>query len=169
MPILFVRFTIADADNDESWAGFEFVPDNPLSSDDLLAVAELVWTIVLPLTNGMRTFMDISTGVRIYSDTPAEIISDVQEAASFMFFDTEGNHSETGIPCFRENFFTGSGKDKTVDLTQAPVLAFVTAMTEGIDIGGGNTLRHVTMHETIVDRLGKATQSWRPRKKKRGR
>lgn len=167
MPILFVSFGIHDADQDRGGAGFEFVPDNPISSDDLLSVAEAVWQLVLPLMNGTRVSMNISTGVRIYSDPPAEDISDVQEAANFMFFDVDGNHSETGISCFREEFFLGSGAEKNVDLTAAPVLAFITAMTQGIDIGGGNTLRHVTEHGTVVNRLGHAQQAWRPRKKKR--
>lgn len=166
MPIFFFSYTIQDADRDQSVTGFEFVPDTPISSDDLLSIGESIWGAVAPLINGQRVAMGISVFIRTYSGT-ADVSSDVEERAFFSFQDDEGNHSENAIPCFREDLFTGGGRDKTVDLTNADVLTFTTLMTEGLDLGGGGTLYHVTMHGTRVTRLRKAVQDWNTRRKRK--
>lgn len=134
MPLTFF-YTVADADNDKSVISLpvdEVLDD--LTPDYMLKYA---WDIINPLINGTLVNAGFTYEVDIleWTNAAAAAISDVQEAAEFVFraVGDAGNFiKRISLPTFVETFFTGSGAGKEVDVTQSAVTAFNTMIVDGI-------------------------------------
>jgi len=167
MPFLNISYTIWDADQDASNIFIGFVSDVPISSEDAMTVAAGVWEIIKPLQNGTLRVMRFEISDYNPDADPADTLSDIEEAANFSFRTAQNGFSELGIPCFRENLFVNAGAGKEVDASQADVAAFISMMTTGYPLGGGNFLRHCDVHNDITTAYGSGKQAWRSHRKKR--
>ncbi len=150
-------FVIVDAKGDKSTITIPFA-----SIADWTEIPELIGdlgALIEPLINGgivtMGINLEIATGA--LNAIPAAI-SDVQEKARFVFAGEHGFLKSLHIPTFLETLFNPGSAD--VDLTDADVAAFVTAMEDGV------TLSTLAVHEPSDSRgddletLVTATEAW---------
>src|SRR6185369_9039520 len=131
-----IFFEIQDVDGDKSTITIPF--PSTISLTNLSALVTGVSALVNPLINGGL----LAAGARITFDLSgtwgptAALLSDVQEQAQFLFR-TVGNYPKLlNLPTFIETLFTNGGADKTVDLTDTDVAAFVDMMESGIVVSG---------------------------------
>lgn len=66
--------------------------------------------------------------------TAPEDGSDVEEGGRFQFVTDEGHFTSLRLPTFREEYIVP--ETRNIDTADADVLAFVTAMIDGIDLAG---------------------------------
>jgi len=136
--------------------------DVALSTDDAPSLMQTVWDFIKPMQNGRLAGASFNINSFFQMDefddptNQAATIADVEEQALFEWSTQGRDHtSSILIPCFREELFIGSGKYKTVDLSNADVAAFVTAMTTGIPVDLSNNLYHTTRRGELLTRLYK--------------
>lgn len=128
-----IFYTIADADNDLS------VISIPVSFVDTLDGAGLAyavgygWPIINALISGtlVKAGITIEMDISGFTNAAADVLSDVQEKAEFVYRAVGGFTKRITLPTFIETFFTGSGAGKEIDVTQSAVTAFNTLMTGG--------------------------------------
>jgi len=132
---VFLFYTITDGD-DSTTIDIPF--PNSFNLANGLAVVTAFAGVLNPLLNGglekagIRAEFDLSG---TWGITPA-LIADVQEQAQFLFR-TVGNFPKIlNLPTFIETLFTGGGADKTVDMADPDVVAFVNAMEDGLTVSG---------------------------------
>lgn len=129
-------YTIADADDDKSI--IELPVDVGIADGvDFDYMVKYAWDIINPLINGtlVTAGFTFEADISAYTNAAAAAISDVQEAAEFVFraVGEAGNFiKRISLPTFIETFFTGSGAGKEVDVTQSAVTAFTTMVIDGI-------------------------------------
>lgn len=156
-----VNFTIMDADGDKSVIGIDFDGGFAGNIDGLI---ENGWAIINPLVNGTLASASVTIEADITGlvNAAAATISDVQEGAKFVFKSLGGFLKTITLPTFIETFFTGSGANKEVDITNSSVAAFVTAMTDGWDDGGGTPveINPTTSHFEDLSSLVKTHEAW---------
>lgn len=159
-----IFYTIADADGDESVISIpvEFV--DTLEGASLAFAVEYGWDIINPLLNGtlLRAGITIEMDIAGFTNAAANVLSDVQEKAEFVFHAVGGFIKRISLPTFIETFFTGSGAGKEVDITQASVTAFNTLITDGFEeaLVSTDPLLPVTDHGEDIDAFIVGHQSW---------
>lgn len=157
-----LNLVIADADGDKSVMPIDF---SGAFTGDIVGLAENAWALVNPLVNGQLVGASVTLEADIsgFVNAAAAAISDVQEKAEFVF-GTIGNEflKRISIPTFIETLFTGSGAGKTVDVTNTDVAAFITAIENGIDDGGGTPveINPTTSHGEDLFGFVSAKQAW---------
>lgn len=131
---LTVFYTIRDADNDTSTISFQVDETAWLIHNDHAFLMEAAWDIINPLVNGQLVTAGFTWQVNVgdFTNAAAAVISDVQEKAEFVFEAVGGFIKRISLPTFIETFFTNAGAGKEVDITQAPVLAFIGLMEDGV-------------------------------------
>jgi hypothetical protein len=157
-----INLDIEDADGTSSIVPIEFEGG---FTGDIHGLVETAWGIINPLVNGHLKGASITLTVDIsdLTNVAAAAIADVQEGAKFVFRALNPLFKKTiTLPTFIETFFTGAGANKEVDLTNSSVIAFVTAMEDGFDDGGGTPveINPTTNHGEDLVSLEKAHQSW---------
>lgn len=156
-----VNLVIEDADGDVSSVGVDF---SGAFTGDVTGLISALWALVNPLVNGKLVggSVTLEADITSYVNVAAAAISDVQEKAQFVFQSIDGFLKNISLPTFVETLFTNSGAGKTVDLTNADVIAFVTAMESGWDDNGGTpvTVTPTTSHGEDIFSLKEARQSW---------
>lgn len=128
-----IFYTIADADGDQS------VISIPVAFVDTLDGASLAYAIGYgwPIINALITGTLVNAGVTIevdisgFTNAAADVLSDVQEKAEFVYRAVGGFIKRISLPTFDETFFTAGGAGKEVDVTQSEVTAFNALMTGG--------------------------------------
>lgn len=134
MAAIFLFYTIQDGDGDKSTIEIPF--PTSIATTNLSGLVAAVGALINPLINGGL----VAAGARLEFDLSgtwgptAALLSDVQEQAQFLFR-TVGNYPKLlNLPTFIETLFTGGGADKTVDLADTDVAAFVDMMESGITV-----------------------------------
>lgn len=126
-------YTIADADGDKSVISFPvgFDLSGGTSPDYMIKYA---WDIINPLISGTLLTAGITyeADIAAYTNAAADVLSDVQEKAEFVYRAVGGFLKRISLPTFVETFFTGSGAGKEVDVTQSAVAAFNLAIIGGL-------------------------------------
>jgi len=132
--MIFLFYTIQDADGDKSTIEIPFPASFNLANTS--AVVAAFAAVLNPLLNGGL----VSAGARVEIDlsgswgSGAMLISDIQEQAQFLFRVVGGFPKLLNLPTFIETFFNNGGADKTVDMGDADIVAFVNAMEDGLTV-----------------------------------
>lgn len=134
MAVIDMFFVIQDGDGDKSTISIPFP-----STISLANVANLVagvGALINPLINGGL----VEAGIRLVVDLSgtwgptSALLADIQEQAQFLFRVVGGYPKLLNLPTFIETLFTNGGADKTVDLADTDVAAFVDFMESGITL-----------------------------------
>lgn len=127
-------FTISDADGDKSQISIDIIQPDVATGVDIDYMISHAWTIINPLINGHLESAGITFEVDIsgFTNAAADVLSDVQEAAEFIYTTADGFLKRIRLPTFVETFFTAAGAGKLVDITQSAVTAFNTLITAGL-------------------------------------
>lgn len=130
----FLTFTIVDADGDTSPITIPFPDTFDLSHAANVAAA--FGALINPLLNGGLQKAAITFEIDLSGTwgPTAALIADVQEQAQFLFRVVGGFPKLLNLPTFIETLFNGAGADKTVDMTDTDVVAFVAAMEDGLTV-----------------------------------
>lgn len=156
-----VNLVIEDADGDTSVVGIDF---SGAFTGDVTGLLENAWALVNPLVNGhlVGGSVTLEADITGYVNVAAAAIADVQEKAEFVFRSIGGYLKTITLPTFVETLFTSAGAGKTVDITNVDVAAFITAMEDGFDDGGGTPveINPTTSHGEDIATLKSARQSW---------
>jgi hypothetical protein len=159
-----IFFTIGDADGDESVISIPVQFVDTLDGAALAFAIEYGWDIINPLINGtlLRAGITIEIDIAGFTNAAANVLSDVQEKAEFVFRAVGGFIKRISLPTFVETFFTGAGAGKEVDVTQSEVTAFNTLMTGGFHeaIVSTDPLTPITDHAEDVVSFVAGHQSW---------
>lgn len=155
-----VYVQIRDAKGDTSSVTIPIPTETSLADAAIFAkeIAELIDPLVAGgiVGAGFSVGVDLSGLVQI----PAAI-SDVQEKAMFAFRTANNFLKRLHLPSFEEGKFTPNSVQ--VDQTDADVAAFITALTDGIDLtgaGGSGVVAPVdTRGEDLVS-LEAAVEAW---------
>lgn len=126
-------YTVADADGDKSVIS---LPIDVGINDgiDFDYMIKYGWDIINPLINGtlLTAGFTYEADIAAYTNAAADVLSDVQEKAEFVFRAVGGFIKRISLPTFIETFFTASGAGKEVDVTQSAVTAFNTMIIGGL-------------------------------------
>lgn len=155
--------TIVDGKNQESTVTVPMPVG--LAVTNWVPAVQAVVTNLDKLTSGKIvrcgiTFAVDTTGWLL--DAVAEVTSDVQEKARFVFDVVGGFVKSISIPAIDDSEIIVAGSDE-VDLTDTNVLAFVNGMTAGYDltgVGGTGTAAPVDSRGADITALRDARESW---------
>ena len=157
---IFVNFLDDSGDaTTRSW----YVDSGTAIPDVVLLVPALV-TVILPLIAGEVTGAGFTLNVDVsgLGGAAAQVVSDIEEIGRFAYRTVNGFIKRMSIPTFDESLVVG-GTDN-IDLTDAGVQAFNTAMTDGIDLAGagGSGVIQFTDHraEDLTVRSGDAVEDF---------
>lgn len=103
---------------------------------DVEIFAAQMASLINALISGAITRIGITKTISLPAGLNAAAASgaDVEEGARFQFKTENGFYSGLRLPTFAESFIVAGSKE--VDIVPADVAAFVTAMTDGIDLSG---------------------------------
>lgn len=159
-----IFYTIEDADGDQS------VISIPVSFVDTIDGAGLAFAVAYgwPIINALVSGHLVNAGITIemdisgFTNAAADVLSDVQEKAEFVYRAVGGFIKRVSLPTFIETFFTGSGAGKEVDVTQSQVTAFNTLMISGFHEASVSTdpLTPTTDHAEDITTFIEGHQSW---------
>lgn len=161
-------FTIADADNDKS--KIEIPVDSSLFALDTAGfVIGAAWDVINALLTGHLVAAGFSIEVDIsgFTNAAANVLSDVQEKAEFVFNTTTGIQKNLSIPTFDETLFTLAGAGKDVDTTQSAITAFNTMMIDGIPdaLVAPQLIQPVNIHGDDVTAFIAGHEAWGKRRR----
>lgn len=130
------------------------------------SVASAAWTLISPLINGtlVNAAFTVDVDISGFTIAVASAISDVQEKAEFVFRTANGFIKRLNLPTIVESVFGSAGRSDAVDVTDEDVAAFVTAIEDGFDLGGGTTVGVVNEHDEDVTTLVAARENWGKRR-----
>lgn len=154
-----IQLAIGDAKGDVSTVTIP-IPSSTSMNDAYLFAQEIA-KLVEPLVNGTLRSLRVNFEVPFTPWAVASSIADIQEKARFSFR-TVGNFLKSiSLPTILESIFTpGSAQ---VDTSDADVAAFVTAMTDGIDltgVGGSGTIEPSDARDADLTSLEAAVEAW---------
>ncbi len=159
-----IFYTIEDGDGDQS------VISIPVSFVDTLDGAGLAYAVGYgwPIINALVSGHLVNAGITIemdisgFTNAAADVLSDVQEKAEFVYRAVGGFIKRISLPTFVETFFTGSGAGKEVDVTQSAVTAFNTLITAGFHeaLVSTDPLTPTTDHAEDIVTFIEGHQSW---------
>jgi hypothetical protein len=159
-----IFYTVEDADGDQS------VISIPVSFVDTLDGAGLAYAVGYgwPIINALITGHLVNAGITIeidisgFTNAAADVLSDVQEKAEFVYRAVGGFLKRISLPTFDETFFTLSGAGKEVDVTQAEVTAFNTLITAGFHeaLVSTDPLTPTTDHAEDLTTFIEGHQAW---------
>ncbi len=162
MPITFF-YTIADADGDKSVISIPVDFDLAGGADFNYAL-KYGWDVINPLISGhlLTAGFTFEADISAYTNAAADVLSDVQEKAEFVYRAVGGFLKRISLPTFIETFFTGAGAGKEIDVTQSEVAAFNLAIIGGfkesaIDVAPSQI---VTDHGEDIITYVEGHQSW---------
>lgn len=161
-----LTFRIADADGDIGNLSFLAITETQVADEDIATIMLGMWELIAPLQTGRLVGLGWHHNEGVFVGTP-DVLSDVEEKATFGFDAENNDHTRMSIPCFNEVFLVNGGAGKVVDLTQTEVTAFVTMITDGYPLDGSHNLRVVAFNDELVTSLNYAIQDFQPRKRKR--
>lgn len=155
-----VYVKIRDAKGDTSTVTIPIPTSTSLADAALFAAA--IADLIDPLVSGGIVGAGFSVGVDLTTVTtvPAAI-SDVQEKAMFVFRTINGFLKRLHLPTFEEGKFVPNSVN--VDQSDPDVAAFITAMTEGIDLtsaGGSGVVAPVDTRGEDLELLETAIEAW---------
>lgn len=127
-----INYTIVDEKNKTSSTEAN-LPDATTLADAKLWAAEMA-KLLNPLITGAITKISISLDVALPAGIRAAAASgsDVEEGGRFQFGVTGGFYTAMRLPTFLESKVNAGSKD--VNIADAAVAAYITAMTTGIDL-----------------------------------
>lgn len=159
MPFCTLYLTVADEKGEKSNVNF---PCNLPTLDDIEPALNALADLVDPLITGGIVSAGVSLAVDLTTvQTIADALSDVQEGARFVFRSVGNFIKSVRLPTFDESLIVGG--TSVVDLDDLDVFAFVTAITDGIDlssVGGTGLVTFQTIHAEDLTDLDKATEDW---------
>lgn len=135
-----------------------------VSLTDIGIFAVELGKLFIPLINGNIASLSYTINLDLADlGSQGEITSDadVEEGARFSFQTAEGLATTLRIPTFDEALIQGTTRD--VNTADTDVAAFVTAMTDGIDLvsaGGSGTVSPSNVHGSDVVSLVKALENF---------
>jgi len=126
-------YTVADADGDASTVTIP-IDDTNLTLANAAQVVSSGWSAINALINGqlLTAGFTVEADISGFINAAADVLSDVQEKAEFVFRTANGFVKRIGLPCFDETMFTGGGSGKEVDTAQSAVATFITRITDGL-------------------------------------
>lgn len=163
MPIT-LFYTIADADGDKSRVEFQVDPTNVTILNAPTLMVD-VWNLMNPLINGqlISAGFTVEADISAYTNVIPGALADVQEKAEFVFRTAGGFLKRINLPTFVETLFGSSGASSEVNLADTNVAAFVTAIVDGITVGGDDILFQDTRGDEIAS-LSVARENWGKRR-----
>src|SRR4030043_195428 len=135
MPTAKMTYTIEDADGETFPIHVNVYISNLVTAQEIFTdQAERLWDVIRPLITGVLTdiavTLDYNENLDGMTNNTVDVLSDVQEKAKLTFrIDGAPLPARLTLPTIDEGFFTQSGAGKILDLTDADVTAFVTAIT----------------------------------------
>lgn len=156
-----ILYTITDAKGKASTtvinvAGTESLADVRIFAQQAaLLINDLITGAITRI--GIALTVDLPGGLRVSPLAGA----DVEEGARFQFRTDGGNFTGMRIPTFAEALIASAGT--SVDTTDTDVAAFVTAMTDGIELsglGGSGNVSPTDSREEDVVALSTAVESF---------
>lgn len=160
-----VYFNIQDATGEVSTVTIPIPASTALTNipGTVLAFAQLL----APLSDGGL----VSAGVQVQVDVSgawgatALLISDVQEKAEFAFRAVNGFLKRLNIPAFPEALFVPGTSQ--VDVTEASVAAFITAMEDGVTVNA-TVIQPTDIHNNDLVNNEYAVENWGRRRRRGG-
>jgi hypothetical protein len=154
----FMWFVVEDAKGDKSTV------EIPIPSTVALAGLAPAVVGMADLISDMMTGQILRAGVTLDVDISslglpaiAGALSDVQEKAAFIFRTVGGYLKRVTLPTIDEGIFAAGSRE--VDLTNASVAAFVTAMEDGY-LAGGEDIDPCDYRGDDIDALTDAREAW---------
>jgi hypothetical protein len=171
-----ITFNTVDDDKAQSQTTFYSVLPSLVdwTKAAMLKTVELLWALVQPLTDAALT--GFSVRFVGYDDTYPDALSgsDVEDKG-VVLFDASGNvPGSFAIPSIKESLLVTSGLAAgiQVDVTDTDVDAFLTALTDGIDLSPFSildTVRFTTSRGETIERIRDMYKQNRSSHKSRGR
>lgn len=159
-----IFYTIEDADGDQSVISIPVAFVDTIDGAGMAYAVGYGWPIINALISGHLVKAGITVEVDIagFTNAAADVLSDVQEKAEFVYRAVGGFLKRISLPTFTETFFTGSGAGKEVDVTQSAVTAFNTLITAGFHeaLVSTDPLTPTTDHGEDVTTYVKGHQAW---------
>lgn len=159
-----IFYTIEDADGDQSVISIPVAFLDTIDGAGLAYAIGYGWPIINALISGHLVNAGITIQVDIsgFTNAAADVLSDVQEKAEFVYRSVGNFIKRISLPTFTETFFTGSGAGKEVDVTQSAVTAFNTLITGGFHeaLASVNPLTPTTDHGEDIVTFIKGHQAW---------
>jgi hypothetical protein len=149
-----IFFQVTDVKGDKSTVT---IPIPITSIDDAPGFGTAMAAILAPLINGALTDAGFSVPVSYVAWGAANALSDVQEKARFAFRTITGFLKRVSLPAFLEDLF--SPGSKSVNTADLDVAAFITAMEDGVLVGG-NTVQPCDGHGDSLTNVESAVEEW---------
>lgn len=156
---LSIQLTIGDAKGDQSTVSIP-LPDATAVTDAVL-FAQAIIPLIEPLLNGALRDARLAVPVTFTPWSAPASIADIQEKARFAFRGANNFLKSISLPTFVETFFSAGSKD--VDTSDTDVAAFVTAMTDGIDLtgaGGSGVVEPCDTRGDDLTEIESAVEAW---------
>lgn len=154
-------YNISDADGDTSRVTIDVDPTG-MTLAQIPGVAQYAWDLMNPLLNGHLESVGVTVNVDVsgFTNAVANVISDVQEGAEFLWKSADNFIKRMTLPTFDEQFFSSGGAGKEVDTTDANVVAFQTGILAGLTPDSVNFFDVVTSHGEDITTLTKGVQKF---------
>jgi hypothetical protein len=162
-PLVFEIFVTFLDDSGETTVRSWYVDSGTALSDLVFLIPALV-TLIEPLVTGgiIGAGFTVSVDISALGVGAAGALSDIEEIGRFAYRTVNNFVKRISIPTFDESLVIG-GSDN-IDLTDADVQAFNTAMTDGIDLtgAGGSGVVQFTDYraEDLTVRTGEAVEDF---------
>jgi hypothetical protein len=151
-----VYFNIADAKGDVSTVTIP-IPSTVTLPNAVLFTAAMA-ELIQPLVTGSLRDCGFSVSVTPGQAWPdVSLLADVQEKATFNLRTVGGWLKKISLPTFFESLFAPNSK--VVNTANGAVAAFVTALEDGVSVGG-NIVRICDSRGDLLDHLESAVESW---------
>lgn len=126
-------YTITDADGDASTVTIP-IDDTNFTLANSAQVISQGWSAINALISGhlLTAGYTVEVDITGFINDAADVLSDVQEKAEFVFRSVNGFIKRISLPTVLETMFVGGGSGKEVDTAQTAVATFITRMTDGL-------------------------------------
>lgn len=160
MPVTSIYFTIEDKKGDASTVSIPI--GAAVSPVNAVAAVKSFAPLVGALINGRLKTAGVSMEVSVTGfPATADVNSDVQEKGLFSFRGVNGFIKNLSLPAIKESIFSLGSKD--IDQANSDVAAFLTAMTDGVDLtanGGDTTLGASDVRGDDLTEVVEAREAW---------
>ena len=154
-------YNVSDADGDTSRVTIDVDPTG-MTLAQIAGVAQNGWDLINPLVTGHLESVGLTIDIDTtgFTNAVANVLSDVQEGAEFLWKSATGFIKRMTLPTFDETLFTSAGAGKQVDTSDANVLAFEAGMLAGLTPDAVNFFDVVTSHGEDIATLNKGVQKF---------
>lgn len=165
-----IRYTVQDGDGKQSQMTLNVASDTPLA--EMQAIVDTVAQLLIPVLGGSLVDAQYTVKADLTASTwyvdaanTANVLSDIEEGAVFVFESIDGYRTSIRMPTFDESLIV-QGSDN-VNTADTDVAAFIAVMLNGIDntaeggsLGAGSEAQPTTSHDFEIAVMRSARESF---------